>query len=38
VRNPRDRWPFLDGKNERRFREFSKESIIDWHRRRGLLR
>jgi len=26
------------GRNERRFREFSKESIIDWHRRRGLLR
>jgi len=26
------------GRNERRFREFSKESIIDWHRKRGLLR
>jgi len=26
------------GRNERRFRDFSKESIIDWHRKRGLLR
>jgi hypothetical protein len=26
------------GRNERRFREFSKEAIIDWHRKRGLLR
>ena len=26
------------GRNERRFREFSKEAIIDWHRTRGLLR
>ena len=26
------------GRNERHFREFSKEAIIDWHRKRGLLR
>jgi len=33
------RWVAIPkGRNERRFREFSKESIIDWHRRRGLLR
>jgi len=26
------------GRNERPFREYPKEAIIDWHRRRGLLR
>ena len=26
------------GKRDRRFREFSREAIIDWHRKRGLLR
>ena len=26
------------GPHERRFREFSRESIIDWHRKRGLTR
>ena len=26
------------GRNERRFRQFSKEAILDWHRTRGLLR
>jgi hypothetical protein len=26
------------GRNERHFRAFSREAIIDWHRRRGLLR
>jgi hypothetical protein len=30
--------PVPKGRSERHFREFSKESIIDWHRRRGLLR
>ena len=26
------------GKRDKRFREFPKEAIIDWHRKRGLLR
>jgi hypothetical protein len=26
------------GRNERHFREFPKEAIVDWHRSRGLLR
>jgi hypothetical protein len=26
------------GPREKRFREFPKEAIVDWHRRRGLLR
>jgi hypothetical protein len=26
------------GRSERHFREFPKEAIIDWHRKRGLLR
>ena len=30
--------PVPKGRLERHFREFPKESIIDWHRKRGLLR
>jgi len=26
------------GRRERRFREYPREAIIDWHRKRGLLR
>jgi hypothetical protein len=30
--------PVPKGRGEKHFREFPKESIIDWHRKRGLLR
>ena len=30
--------PVPKGRRERHFREFPKEAIVDWHRKRGLLR
>jgi hypothetical protein len=37
--NSKANWvPVPRGSGEKRFREFPREAIIDWHRKRGLLR